>query len=224
MNQTADIDGRLSQEKVRRIYDQMSAFYDLWDANMEGQARKRGIELAHVQDGETLLDVATGTGLILAQLARQNPHGLSAGIDISEGMLAKAREKLTGVVDCVELKTGSAFAIPYADQTFDLLTNGYMFDLMPFDEMPKILAEFKRVLKPGGRLVLTNMTLGERFGSRIYQGIYRMAPAIMGGCRGVRLVEPLEAAGFRIIIREYHQQFLFPSEVILALAADGQPS
>jgi ubiquinone/menaquinone biosynthesis C-methylase UbiE len=216
MNRTGAVDSRLSQEKVRSIYNGMARIYDLWGANMEGRARKRGIELAGVQDGECVLDVATGTGLILAELARRNPHGLNAGIDISEGMLARAREKLAGSGEQVELKAGSAFQIPYPEHTFDLLTNGYMFDLMPFEDMPKILAEFKRVLKRTGRLVLTDMTIGERFGSQVYQGIYKIAPAVMGGCRGVRLAGPLEQAGFRVVTREYHQQVLFPSEVILA--------
>ncbi len=216
MNPTGAVDSRLSQEKVRSFYNGMARIYDLWGANMEGRARKRGIELAGVQDGECVLDVATGTGLILAELARFNPHGLNAGIDISEGMLARAQEKLAGSGEHVELKVGSALQIPYPEHTFDLLTNGYMFDLMPFEEMPRILAEFKRVLKPSGRLVLTNMTIGERFGSQVYEGIYKIAPAVMGGCRGVRLAGPLELAGFQVVTREYHQQMLFPSEVILA--------
>ncbi len=216
MNQTGAVDSRLSQDKVRSVYNGMARIYDLWGANMEGRARKRGIELAGVQDGECVLDVATGTGLILAELSRRNPHGLNAGIDISEGMLAKAQEKLAGTSARVELKAGSAFQIPFPDHTFDLLTNGYMFDLMPFEEMPRILAEFRRVLKPAGRLVLIDMTIGERFGSRIYEGIYKLAPAVMGGCRGVCLSEPLKQAGFQVVTREYHQQLLFPSEVILA--------
>ncbi len=213
------VDGRLSQDRVRSIYDQMAGLYDIWGNLVESQPRRRGIALAHIQDGESILDVATGTGLILAEIVRQNPSGFSAGIDISEGMLAKARAKLEGTSSHVELKTGSAFEIPYPDRTFDLLTNGYMFDLMPFEAMPAILAEFKRVLKPGGRLVLINMTIGERIGSGIYQRIYQLSPATLGGCRGVRLVEPLYQAGFRVITREYHQKLLFPSEVILARLA-----
>jgi ubiquinone/menaquinone biosynthesis C-methylase UbiE len=216
MHQTNTADGKLSQEKVRGVYDNLSRVYDLWGVNMEGRARQRGIELAQIQNGEAVLDVATGTGLILAQIARQNPDGLNAGIDISEGMLAKAREKLPTANPRVELKPGSAFSIPYPDGTFDLLVNGYMFDLMPFEKMPLILAEFKRVLKPAGRLVLVNMTIGERFGSQIYQFFYHLSPAVMGGCRGVRMAEPLERAGFQVSVREYHQQLLFPSEVILA--------
>jgi len=216
MDPTGSVDGRVSQEKVRNLYDGMSRFYDLWGANAEGRARRRGIELAQIQDGESILDVAVGTGLILADVVRCNPGGLNAGIDISAGMLQKAREKMRGTLARVELKESSAFEIPYPDQTFDLLFNGYMFDLMPFEAMPRILAEFKRVLKPAGRLVLIDMTIGEGFGSQIYQWIYNLSPAIMGGCRGVRLAGPLENAGFRVVTREYHQQMLFPSEVILA--------
>jgi ubiquinone/menaquinone biosynthesis C-methylase UbiE len=201
---------------VRDVYNRYSSVYDLWGANTEGQARKRGIELAAIRDGESVLDVATGTGLILAELARRNPNGLCAGIDISEGMLAKAREKIAQSAGKVELKIGSAYAIPYPDQTFDLLTNGYMFDLMPFEAMPAILAEFRRVLKPTGRVVLTNMTVGERPGSQVYESVYKLSPALLGGCRGVRMAEALERAGFCVVTREYCQQMLFPSEVILA--------
>ena len=216
MNQTEIVDGRLSQEEVRNLYNGLSRFYDLWGTNTEGHARRRGIQLAQIQNGETILDVAAGTGSILADVVRQNFKGFNAGIDISAGMLEKARKKLNGTSANVELKVGSAFEIPYPDHTFDLLFNGYMFDLMPFEVMPKILAEFKRVLKPTARLVLMNMTIGERFGSQIYQRLYNISPAIMGGCRGVRMTESLENAGFRVNTREYHQQLLFPSEVILA--------
>lgn len=94
--------------------------------------------------------------------------------------------------------------------------NGYMFDLMPVEAMPKILTEFRRVLKPAGRLVLMNMTEGERPGSQIYQWIYQRAPALMGGCRGVKLAGLLPQLGFQVVTREYHQQCLFLSEVILA--------
>ena len=94
--------------------------------------------------------------------------------------------------------------------------NNYMFDLIPFEGMDKVLEEFKRVLKKGGKLVLVNMTEGERFGSRLYDAVYRLSPKTMGGCRGVRMSEKLKQHGFIVESREYYQQMLFPSEVILA--------
>lgn len=216
MNKPALKEARLSQEQVKKVYDGLAWIYDIWGALTEGRARRRGIELARIQDGEKVLDVAAGTGLILADMVKQNQTGLNVGIDISAGMLQKARARLKTCSSRIELKLASALEVPYPDETFDLVINGYMFDLMPVEAMPKILREFRRVLKPAGRLVLINMTEGERPGSQVYQWVYQQAPALMGGCRGVKIAGLLPQAGFQVNTREYHQQFLFPSEVILA--------
>jgi ubiquinone/menaquinone biosynthesis C-methylase UbiE len=213
---STSVDARLSQDEVQDVYNRIAWFYDLWGTLTESHARQRGIALAGIQDGERVLEVAVGTGLMMAEVVRRNPNGLNVGIDISEGMLRKARVRVKHITGNVELKQGSAYTIPYPTGTFDLLINGYMFDLMPFAAIPQILAEFKRVLKPGGRLVLTNMTEGEQWGSRFYEWLYRQWPALMGGCRGVMLAGPLEQAGYQVMVREYQQQFLFPSEIILA--------
>jgi ubiquinone/menaquinone biosynthesis C-methylase UbiE len=216
MNQHTLSDAKLSQESVRDIYNSISKVYDLWGAATEGRARKEGLQLANILDGESILDVASGTGLILSEIVRQNPIGFSAGIDISEGMLKKARSKINPTSENVEIKIGSAFDIPYEDNIFDLVLNGYMFDLMPLAEMPRIIAEFRRVLKPDGRAVIINMTIGETPWSQIYEWVYKKSPALMGGCRGVRLTQLLNNNGFTVVTRKYIQQFLFPSEVILA--------
>ena len=115
------------------------------------------------------------------------------------------------------MKTGSALRLEEQDASFDLLMNNYMFDLMAFEEMDTVLQEFKRVLRTGGKLVLVNMTFGEKFGTDIYTWIYRISPKLMGGCRGVQLSEKLKVHGFNVKLREYYQQLLFPSEVILAI-------
>jgi hypothetical protein len=60
------------------------------------------------------------------------------------------------------------------------------------------------------------MTIGEKFGSGIYDFMYRLSPRLMGGCRGIRLSERLKEHDFQVKRREYHQQCLFPSEVIRA--------
>ncbi|MDM8556881.1 hypothetical protein QUF75_19310 [Desulfococcaceae bacterium HSG7] len=64
--------------------------------------------------------------------------------------------------------------------------------------------------------IVAVMTEGERFGSKLYDFIYNISPKIMGGCRGVKLEKRLQRHGFRVEVREYYQQMLFPSEVILA--------
>jgi len=214
---TQVLQARISQPDAARLYDRLAGIYDLWGHLAESSARRRALELAAVDDGDRVLEVAVGTGLAFAQLARNNPGGRSLGIDISKGMLARARSRLRKTApESYVLCRASAMAIPAADATFDVLVNNYMFDLLDEATWPSVIGEFRRVLRPGGRLVLADMTLGEKPGSRVYQRLYRRSPGLMGGCRGVRMSATLAGNGFLVQQREYIQQFLFPSEVILA--------
>jgi len=212
------MDARVSQSEIPGVYDSLSKTYDIWGKLAESRARNRALELADIHDGQKILEVAVGTGLAFYDIVKKNPNGTNTGIDISQGMLKKAEKRLLPLSEAnYQLKNGNAFNIQEEPQHFDLLVNSYMFDLIAFNEMDNILTEFKRVLKKDGKLILTNMTTGETFGSGIYSLIYRMSPKAFGGCRGVRLSEKLQQNGFQVITREYHQQLLFPSEVILAL-------
>jgi ubiquinone/menaquinone biosynthesis C-methylase UbiE len=212
-----DLDARVSQEDIVPLYNSLSGLYDIWGTLAESRARKRAIELAEIRDGQKILEVAVGTGLAFNEIVRRNRNGLNLGFDISPGMLAKAKKRLGKLAGAnYELKLGSAFHLPAEDEAFDLVMNNYMFDLIAFDEMDAILTEFKRVLKKGGKLIFVNMTTGERFGSGLYDFIFRLSPKTIGGCRGIKLSERLRTHGFQVVTREYHQQLLFPSEVILA--------
>ena len=82
--------------------------------------------------------------------------------------------------------------------------------------MDKILLEFRCALKKDGKPILVNKTERERLGSKIYDFIYNISPKAMGGCRGVKLTERLQQHGFKVEVREYFQQMLFTSKVILA--------
>jgi len=207
----------IPQPEAARLYDALAKVYDVWGRLTETRARYRALELADIRDGQHVLEVAAGTGLAFAEIVRRNPHGRNVAIDISAGMLAKARRRLekAGLTN-FETSVGSAFDIREPDGAFDTLLNNYMFDLLDISDWPRAIAEFRRVLKPGGRLVLANMTHGERPGSGIYERIYTLSPALMGGCRGVRLSGTLSEHGFEVVSREYVQQMLFPTEVILA--------
>ena len=211
------LDARVSQKEVAGVYDALSPMYNLWGRMTESRARDRAIELADIKDNQDVLEVAVGTGIAFYEMVKRNPTGRSVGVDLSEGMLSKARKRLRGLKGAnYELKTGSALRLEEQDGSFDLLMNNYMFDLMAFEEMDTVLQEFKRVLRTGGKLVLVNMTVGEKFGTDIYTWIYRISPKLMGGCRGIQLSEKLKVHGFNVKLREYYQQLLFPSEVILA--------
>jgi len=216
-NNTYQPDARIPQEQIGQLYDRLANVYDVWGNLTESRARHRALELAAITDGQNILEVAVGTGLTFREIVKMNPHGCNTGIDLSTGMLAKAKKrlrKLTGLN--YSLSQGTAFDLPAQTASVDLLVNNYMFDLIAYEDMDKVLTEFKRVLKHGGRLILINMTEGETTGSRLYDLIYRLSPKTMGGCRGVRLASRLERHGFIVETREYCQQMLFPSEIILA--------
>lgn len=211
---------KVSQEQAAGLYDRLAGVYDIWGKVTETTARNRALELANICDGENVLEVAVGTGLAFEEIVRRNPSGQNLAIDISRGMLEKAARRLCSAnPKNYELVLGSALEIPASNESFDVLLNNYMFDLLAEADWQRALQEFHRVLKPAGRLVLANMTLGERVGSGIYERLYQVSPSLMGGCRGVRLAGPLADYGFEVQSREYFQQAFFPSEVILAVKA-----
>ncbi|RTR38849.1 methyltransferase domain-containing protein [Shewanella canadensis] len=210
-------DACVPQHKIIAVYDKLAPVYDIWGALTETNARNRALELANVGDGSAVLEVAVGTGLTFSELVKQNLNGTNIGVDISPGMLEKAKARLKKVENATYLlETGNAFNLNVESHSIDILMNNYMFDLIAFKDMPIILNEFKRVLKHDGRLILVNMTQGESRLSRVYELVYRISPKLMGGCRGVTLTDELIASGFKVETREYIQQMLFPSEVILA--------
>ncbi len=212
-----DLNARVGQNEIGNLYDKLSGLYDIWGISAESRARRRAIELAGIKDGQNILEVAVGTGLAFYEIVKRNPHGRNAGIDLSDGMLQKAKKRLSRLSGAnYSLTRGTAFDLQMETGSLDLLVNNYMFDLISFEDMDKVLAEFRRVLKKGGKLVLVNMTAGETPASKVYDLIYRFSPRMMGGCRGVRLTDKLVQHGFTVERREYVQQMLFPSEVIIA--------
>jgi demethylmenaquinone methyltransferase/2-methoxy-6-polyprenyl-1,4-benzoquinol methylase len=137
-------------------------------------------------------------------------------------MLDQACDKLDkkGLSGIVHLKQGNARELPYPEATFDLVYNGYMFDLIPLDGFLPILKEFQRVLKPGGKLVLVNMSKPDGR-KTFYEKVYERGWAVMP-CRPVLMSPLLEPAGFTGIQRFYRPirgsivSLLWGQEIVLA--------
>lgn len=213
---TTTLPAHVPQAEIPRVYGRIAPLYDLWAHVTERKARTACLDAAQLRDGEHVLEVAVGTGLAFRELVRRNPSGVTEGIDLTEPMLARARAKVAALPGRHRLRVGDAHALDFADGTFDLLVNNYMFDLLPEPDFGAVLGEFRRVLKPGGRLVLVNMAHGQSTPSRLWELVYRASPALLGGCRGVSLVPHLEAAGFHDLSRRYVTELGFPSEIITA--------
>jgi ubiquinone/menaquinone biosynthesis C-methylase UbiE len=208
---------KLDKSDVVEVYTQTAPIYDLWGALTETKARKRALSQAQIQDGEAILEVAVGTGLTFQEILRANPHGKNIGVDLTPAMLEKAKTRIgkSGASN-YQLLVGDAYHLDFSDDQFDLAVNNYMFDLLPEKDFIPVLQEFRRVLKPQGRIVLVNMTKGTYFYQRFWELVYRLNPRWLGGCRGVLLSKSLQSAGFTEINRETISQMGFPSEIISA--------
>jgi ubiquinone/menaquinone biosynthesis C-methylase UbiE len=142
------------RDQQQQTWDKFSPGWKKWDTWTMNFLRPMGEEIIHalqITDTDQVLDVATGTGepgLTIARLAR---HGHVTGFDLSDGMLAVAREKATQLdLTNYEAVAGDVCALPFADQRFDAIScrMGFMF----FPDMQLAAQEMYRVLKPGGRL------------------------------------------------------------------------
>jgi ubiquinone/menaquinone biosynthesis C-methylase UbiE len=213
-------DAQIEKGQVKDIYRTIAPTYDAWAWLTESKARDRCLELAAIQDGEDVLEVAVGTGLAFERILQTNPSGRNEGIDLTDAMMTRAKNRAArSGSNNYRLRLGDAYALDFPNDSFDLLINNYMFDLLPQRDFSVVLAEFTRVLRPGGRLVIVGMTEGERWFNGLWERIYRINPALLGGCRGVSLLPYLEAGGYKQTRREYLSQLTFPSEIVYGVAA-----
>jgi demethylmenaquinone methyltransferase/2-methoxy-6-polyprenyl-1,4-benzoquinol methylase len=153
--------GTLEEGQVRAMFDRIAGLYDVMNsvmtAGLHHRWRERAADLAWLAPGGRALDVATGTGDLALELARRvGPSGEIVGSDFSEGMLARAREKSSGV----RWEQANALALPYADDSFDAATVG--FGARNFSDLERGLREMARVVRPGGRVVVLEITTPTR--------------------------------------------------------------
>jgi demethylmenaquinone methyltransferase/2-methoxy-6-polyprenyl-1,4-benzoquinol methylase len=152
--------GTLEEGQVRAMFDRIAGLYDVMNsvmtAGLHHRWRSRAADLAALEPGDRALDVATGTGDLALELARRvAPGGEVVGSDFSEGMLEHARRKGQGVAG-VRFEQANALALPYRDGEFAAATVG--FGARNFSDLDQGLREMTRVVSPGGRVVVLEIT------------------------------------------------------------------
>jgi len=209
-------------EKIQKYYSWRASNYDA-GAGFEVEHHTEALRLANIQTGQRVLDVACGTGRGTVGLAQAvGAEGRVDALDLSEAMLGQAHRKIEtlGLSNRVHFRQGNARELPYPDETFDLVYNGYMFDLIPLDGFLPILKEMRRVLKPGGKLVLVNMSKPDGR-KTLFEKIYEKGWAVMP-CRPVLMSGYLEPTGFSEVQRFYRPtrgsivSLLWGQEIVLA--------
>ena len=210
------IEARGSRAALVRAYDFYSYLYGRTAARLEREAVTQGLKRAQVAPGEHVLEVAVGTAAAFERLARRvGPRGLLVGVDLSSGMLAAARRRMPGA----RLARADARALPFANDSFDLVWASYLLDLIPTAEMTPVLEELRRVLQSGGRLLLVNFS---KTGAEPtwWERLYALTPDwlvpwLFAGCRPVEAEPFVREAGFAEVTREFVRAG-FPSEIITA--------
>jgi demethylmenaquinone methyltransferase/2-methoxy-6-polyprenyl-1,4-benzoquinol methylase len=168
------------------MFDRIAGVYDLMNtamtAGLHHRWRARAADLALVGPGSRVLDVATGTGDLALELARRvGPDGEVVGSDFAEGMLERARTKLAqrapGAIR-PHFEWADAMELPYASDSFDAATVG--FGARNFDDLARGLAEMARVVRPGGRVVVLEITTPTRPPLSLFYRLWfdRIVPAL----------------------------------------------
>ena len=171
---------------MRAMFDRIAGVYDVMNtamtAGLHHRWRERAAELARVGPGSRVLDVATGTGDLAIELARRvSPGGEVVGSDFSEGMLARARIKASGGDRRFEqprFEWGDALELSYGDGSFDAATVG--FGARNFSDLARGLSEMARVVRPGGRVVVLEITTPTRAPLSLFYRVWfdRIVPAL----------------------------------------------
>lgn len=160
--------GTLEETQVRAMFDRIAGLYDrmntVMTAGLHHKWRRRAADLAAVGPGDRVLDVATGTGDLAFELARRvGPDGEVIGVDFSENMLDLARAKtathIQGRPD-VRFAWGDALALDFPADTFAAATVG--FGARNFSDLAQGLREMTRVVRPGGHVVVLEITTPTR--------------------------------------------------------------
>jgi phosphatidylethanolamine/phosphatidyl-N-methylethanolamine N-methyltransferase len=149
--------GALSRAQVERSYKRYAPVYDLLFGASLGPGRKAMAQLVTALAPEHILEVGVGTGLALAQYPA---HSRITGIDVSQDMLKAAHRRLRPAdTGRIELQAMDAEAMDFADGTFDCVTLPYVLSVTPHPE--RLVAEVRRVCRPGGHIVIVNHFSGQ---------------------------------------------------------------
>ncbi len=150
-----------SPDDIRQSYTTLSRIYAIIENIFEKGLRQKGLEMLAAVPGEVILEIGVGTGYALKEIAAVvGPEGLACGLDITPRMLKLTEKRLrrAGLNDRVDLFEGDAREIPFEDGRFEAVYMAGTLELFDTPDIPVVLKEIRRVLKPGGRLCVASLT------------------------------------------------------------------
>lgn len=210
-----------TKQEARQAYDKLSRYYGYTIGALGRKYGRLALTRLSITEGETVLEIGFGTGYCLNLIAEAvGQTGRAYGIDISRRMVEMTRKRLenAGLDNRAELYCGDATCLPFADQAFGAVFMSFALEVMDTPEIPRVLQEIRRVLKPEGRLGVASMSKenGESIFLRLYEWIHNKCPKYVGS-RPICAEQSLVKAGFQIRGKEKVRIFRLPAEIIVAV-------
>ena len=212
-----------TKEEARQAYDRLSKFYDYTLGLLGRKYSEMALDRLSLVEGETVLEIGVGTGRCLKQIARLvGPAGKACGIDISLHMIERTRKRLEKerLANRAALCCGEATCLSFNDSAFDAVFMSFTLEVIDTPEIPTVLAGIKKVLKPGGRLGIVDMSKenGKSVFLKLYEWIHNRCPKYLGS-RPIYAEQCLIDAGYQIRSKERIKIFRLPAEIIVAIKA-----
>jgi ubiquinone/menaquinone biosynthesis C-methylase UbiE len=208
-----------TREETKAFYNKIAGVYDLLAEHSEQPMREIALQMLAPTLGEHLLEIGFGTGHVLTKLAQAvGPSGRVFGIDISENMLAQAKELLEreNMADRVAFNCGDAVDLPYPGDSLDGIFMCFTLELFDTPDIPRVLAQCKRVLRPGGRIVVAAVSkeAKQRFVVRAFEWTHQHFPNLLD-CRPIYVRRALEMEGF-VVEDSRLESMWVPVEIVRA--------
>lgn len=208
----------MNHSTARINYDRMSRFYDLFAGTSERRFTGIGLHMLAAQNGESVLEIGFGTGHSLVALTQAvGGSGKVTGVDISKGMLrvTQSRLKQSGFAEQVDLRLGDAAYLPFNAAGFDAVFASFTLELFDLPEIPVVLKECRRVLRPEGRIGVVALAKTDGVAVRIYEWAHAKFPHFID-CRPIYVHKVIEAAGFQITEIVERSMWGLPVKIVIA--------
>ncbi|MCB0933568.1 MAG: class I SAM-dependent methyltransferase [Mycobacterium sp.] len=214
----------LTLKQARSVYNRIGRFQD-WQAFYEDATTDRLLDLADLAADQTIFEFGCGTGRLAARLLGELPESVHyLGVDLSPVMINLAANRLSPWVERAEVVlVDGSLPLPANDGFADCVLSTFVFDLLDADYARAVLDDLRRILTPGGRLCLASLTHGdgwlERAVSQAWNGLWNVAPQLVGGCRPVA-VGALLGSAWQIQHHSQVHQWGLVTDVVIAVPSD----
>jgi ubiquinone/menaquinone biosynthesis C-methylase UbiE len=212
----------LTHDEARSVYDRIGPWQDS-QAFYEDVATREIVRVADFPSAQAVFEFGCGTGRFAEMLLRDQlgPDTVYRAVDVSPRMISLARERLAPFEDRARVVlTDGSTKLEQPDASVDRFCSNYVLDLLSTEDITNLIAEARRILRPGGLLCLTSLSRGGGTVSRgliaVWTGIHRLNPKLVGGCRAIELQPFLEGGGWKLLGHQTVTPLGVPSEWIVA--------